>query len=292
MFQSGLICTNFSDGLQRLVEYVPELAQSGLKQIIFFHSIPAWKQGRIPSAHDPEIIEARQKLEPALKEIPDGIDVKIEINPGRPHEAILELLKKYPIDVIFTIPPSINGTNEQIFGQPTLDLAKATNIPLMLMRAELTSVYMNDELALRCQHLWRYLLIPYDDGDAAQYLISQIKEYATKHRDHQVQECLLLWVLHNKGRDAELSKIRQQEAQTKLNSIKQDLEALNLKVATEVRIGEPILEITKVAVEKDISAIAFSMLHRNPFLSFTAPSLGTSILSQVWFPMIFFSPKK
>lgn len=291
MFQSCLICTNFSDGLQRLVNYVPELAHNGFKQIIFFHSIPAWKQGRVTSDHDPEVIEARQRLEPALKNIPDGVDVRIEVTPRSPNQAIIELLKSYPIDVIFTIPPMQSGIEDQVFGTPTLDLAKATSVPLVLMRPQLTSVYMNEELSFRCGHLWRYLLIPYDGGQAAQYLIEQIKKYAAKRSDNSIQQCLLLWVLKSKARTDELWKIRQQEAQTKLDGIKQELEALNLKVKTEVRIGEPIIEITKVAVEEDISAIAFAMIHRNAFLSLASPSLGESILRQVWFPQIFFSPK-
>lgn len=292
MFQSCLICTNFSDGLQRLVNYVPELAHSGFKQIIFFHSIPAWKQGRISGSHDPEVIEARQKLEPALKNIPDGVDVKIEIAPGSPNQAILELLKTYSIDVIFTMPPMQSGTEEQIFGAPTLDLAKATTVPLMLMRPQLISVYLDEELSFRCEHLWRYLLIPYDSGEAAQYLIEQIKKYAAKRSANSVQECLLLWVLKSKSRADDLLKYKQQEAQTELDSIKQELELLGLKVKTEIRVGEPIIEITKVAVEEDISAIAFAMLHRNAFLSLASPSLGESILRQVWFPQIFFSPKQ
>ncbi|PSF38602.1 universal stress protein UspA-like protein [Aphanothece hegewaldii CCALA 016] len=292
MFQSCLICTNFSDGLQRLVGYVPELANSGLKQIIFFHSIPAWKQGRIPSQNDHEVIEARQKLESALKNVPDGVDVKIEVRAGSPNAAIVDLVKTYSIDVIFTIPPSFSGVEEQIFGIPTLDLAKVTTAPLMLMRPQLTSVYMNEELSFRCGHLWRYLLIPYDGGGAAQYLIEEIKKYAANRPSNSVQECLLLWVLESKARANDLLKYKQQEAQEKLDSVKQELEALSLKVKTEIRIGDPIIEITKVAVEEDISAIAFAMLHRNPFLSLAAPSLGESILRQIWFPQIFFSPKQ
>ncbi|NEO51139.1 MAG: universal stress protein, partial [Moorea sp. SIO4A3] len=35
MFQHCLICTDFSDGLYRLVEFVPSLAAGGLKKIIF-----------------------------------------------------------------------------------------------------------------------------------------------------------------------------------------------------------------------------------------------------------------
>lgn len=292
MFQNCLICTNFSDGLQRLVNHVPELAQSGFKKIIFFHSVPEWKQGRIPSANSPEIIKARQKFETALKNVPEGVDVRIEVTSGRAHESIVELLKTEPVDVIFTIPPMSNGMEQQVFGTPTLDLAASTAIPLMLMRPQLISVYTHEELSLRCQHLWQYILIPYDDGDAAKYLIEQIKDYATKHPSLTVQKCLLLWVLGSKGRNPELMKLQEQEALKKLDTVKQDLETLNLDVKTEVRVGEPIIEITKVAVEKDISAIAFAMLYRNPFLSLAAPSLGESILRQVWFPQIFFSPRK
>ncbi|MFM8299944.1 MAG: universal stress protein, partial [Microcystis aeruginosa] len=40
MFERALICTDLFDGLHRLVHCVPHLALSGLKQVIFLHSIP------------------------------------------------------------------------------------------------------------------------------------------------------------------------------------------------------------------------------------------------------------
>ncbi len=44
MFERALICTDLFDGLHRLVHCVPHLALSGLKQVIFLHSIPVWEQ--------------------------------------------------------------------------------------------------------------------------------------------------------------------------------------------------------------------------------------------------------
>jgi nucleotide-binding universal stress UspA family protein len=99
-------------------------------------------------------------------------------------------------------------------------------------------------------------------------------------------------VIEGKARDENLLKARQQDAREQLDRLGHELEALNLKVRTEVRLGEPLVEISKVAVEEDISAIAFAMLHRNLFLSLAVPSLGESILREVWFPLVFFSPKK
>ena len=48
MFESCLICTDFNDGLHRLMDFIPNLAAGGLKQIIFCHSVPLWEEGEVP----------------------------------------------------------------------------------------------------------------------------------------------------------------------------------------------------------------------------------------------------
>ena len=63
-------------------------------------------------------------------------------------------------------------------GSTSNALARQTEQPLTIIRPQLITTYTKEELALRCQHLWRYLLIPYNDSKAANYLIEQIKKYA------------------------------------------------------------------------------------------------------------------
>lgn len=75
MFERALICTDLFDGLHRLVHCVPHLALSGLKQVIFLHSIPIWEQPTLAAVDQAKIDAAKEKLSPALANIPDGMTV-------------------------------------------------------------------------------------------------------------------------------------------------------------------------------------------------------------------------
>jgi nucleotide-binding universal stress UspA family protein len=170
MFQSCLICTDFTDGLYRFIDYVPSLAQCGLKKIVFFHSVPLWEQGEIPRIDEQKIEQAKERFQKALENVPSGLDVKIEVLSGKPLDTIPRVLKTHSVDVIMTGTPIRSLLKEKFFGSTSAGLAKSTSQPLNIIRPELITTYTSEELALRCQHLWRYLLIPYNDSDTARYL--------------------------------------------------------------------------------------------------------------------------
>ena len=70
------------------------------------------------------------------------------------------------------------------------------------------------------------------------------------------------------------------------------LEKLGLQVQSEVRLGTPVLEVLTAAEENDISAIAVATCHRSNMLEWLAVRrINEDILHQLWFPLLFFSPK-
>ncbi|MEM8779224.1 MAG: universal stress protein [Cyanobacteria bacterium P01_G01_bin.49] len=292
MFENCLICTDFQDGLHRLVDFVPNLASNGLKRLVFLHTISAWQDEKAATIDEEKIAEAKKRLSPALENIPDGIEVQVEVLSGKPKDRILALIDKYHINVVFTGMPIRNTLEARIFGSHTLELAPSTPTPLMILRPQLISTYTREELALRCEHLWRYLLIPYNDGQSAQYLIDRIKQTIKSQPNDSVQQCLLLWIIDDGGRTQELKDYHLQEAQEKLETVKTELEALNLTVTTEVRQGNPLQEILDAALHYDISAIAVACDYRNSILEWTAPSLANDVVNRSWFPLLYFSPKK
>ena len=176
MFQSCLICTDFTDGLYRFIDCVPDLAQCGLKKIVFFHSVPLWEEGEVPRIDKEKAEQAEQRLQKALKDIPDGVEVEVEVLSGKPLDTIPRVLKKHSIDVIMTGTPIKSLLQEKFFGSTSTGLAKVTSQPLNIIRPELITTYTLEELDLRCRHLWRYLLIPYNDSKTAKYLIEEIKK--------------------------------------------------------------------------------------------------------------------
>jgi nucleotide-binding universal stress UspA family protein len=289
MFGHYLICTDFSDGLHRLADFVPALAKSGLKRIVFLHSIPVEQDGTVPRINEKAIATATERLSSALASVPEGVEVKIEVVSGRPVEKILRAIEIYQIDVVFVGTPIRSLLQEKIIGSTSAKLIGSTATPLMVLRPQLLTTYTHEELSWRCQHLWRYLLIPYNDSQAARYLIEQIKKYAQNQTEQFFKQCLLVWVVEDGLRQEAIVNHRLQEAQKKLESVKAELEALGLEVKIEVRQGNPLLEILDAALYVDISAIAIASDRQSDWLEWAVHSCAKDLLRRSWFPVLFFS---
>ena len=292
MFHNCLICTDFTDGLHRLVNFIPSLASSGLKRIVFLHSISVWQSEKVARVDEGEIAKAKELLTSSLEEVPDGVEVEVEVLSGQPKDVILRLIDAYDIDVVFTGMSIRSAIGAKIFGSHTLELVQLTSTPLMILRPQLISTYTCEELALRCQHMWRYLLIPYNGEQSGEYLLEEIKNHLKKYPDNSCKQCLLLWVIDDGGRMEEITEYHHREAQEELNSVKAELEMLNVTVKTKVTQGNPLAEILDTALNFDISAIAIASDYRNTILEWTNPSLANEVLRRSWFPVLFFSPKK
>jgi nucleotide-binding universal stress UspA family protein len=289
MFENCLICTDFSDGLQRLADFVPDLASSGLKRIVFLHNVAIEQDRQIAKVDEEKITAAKEKLKGAIASVPTNVDVKIEVVSGRPSEKILQAIKTYQIDVVFVGTSIRSLLQEKILGSTSAKLLESTPTPLMVLRPQLITTYTREELSLRCQHLWRYLLIPYNDSQAARYLIEQIKHYVQKQSQPHLKQCMLVWVVEDGSRNEVIRTNRLQEAQKKLASVKAELEAIGLEVNTEVRQGSPIVEILDAALYFDISAIALGNDSQSNWLEWAVPSCAKDLLRRSWFPVLFFS---
>ncbi len=292
MFKSCLICTDFSDGLHRLVNFVPDLAKAGLEKIVFFNCVPLWEEGDVPRIDEEKVAEVTERLKSAITDVPDNVEVAIEVLSGKPLDTIPRVLKTHPVDVVFTGTPIRSLLQEQFFGSTSVGLSKLTEKPLTIIRPQLITTYTTEELRLRCQHLWQYLLVPYKDGKSGRYLIDQIKQRVQSCSDSSLKKVMLISVIEEGGRTAMLADARIKDAKTKLEEVKAELEGIGLEVNTLVKQGNPLPEIMSVALEYDISAIAIATNYRNTLLQWTAPSFANELMRRSWFPIVFFSPKK
>jgi len=292
MFHCCLICTDFSDGLYRLVDFVPALAASGMKKIIFLHSVPLWEEGGIPRIDDEAIEKARDRLQQSLKSIPDGVDIEIEVPSGRPIDTIPKAARTHQVDVVITGMPLRSLLQEKLFGSTTAGLVRACTTPVLILRPQLISTYTCEELDLRCQHLFRYLLIPYNGSNASKYLVQKIKDYAQNRPDSSLEQCLLMWVVDEGGRRGVPKDYQLGEAQEQLEPVKAELEQLGLQVNTAVRLGNPYEEILDAALEFDISAIAMASDNLGKLIEFPVRSFAGELMRRSWHPILFFPPQR
>ncbi|MBF2056687.1 MAG: universal stress protein [Cyanobacterium sp. T60_A2020_053] len=287
MFKRCLICTDLTEGLQRLSKFVEDLGAGGLEEITFFHSVPLWTQGEIPRVDTDKINEAKAFLNNSLPSIPDGMTVNIEVASGDASNTILEAVKKFNCDFVIIGTALKNAIQKGIFGSTATKLTKKLNVPIMILRPQLISIFREEELALRCRHLNDFWLIPYKGGKSSNYLIKKIKQYATDKVISKGHKILLLTVIEDISRSPLLIEDNFNRAKKELEKIKQDLDSLGMDVDYLVKKGDPIPETLNVALEYDISAIALADDHDNILLDWTLRTFGQEILHRSWFPLFY-----
>jgi nucleotide-binding universal stress UspA family protein len=290
MFQRLLICTDLMDGLYRLANFIPSLVSGGAQHITFLHVLPF--EGReIPRVDERKAEQARQRLAVAEEQVPEGVEVKVEIQSGKPIDRILATAQQMAADVILLGGESRTLLTEKLFGSTTANLCQGSKVPVLLMRPQLLSTYTNEELDLRCRHIFRYFLIPYDGGKASEYAVSQVKKYAEQHNHESMYQSLLLTVIEENDRlDKMMHENRVKEAETKLAVAKKSLEGPNLTVTAEISFGEPVVQTLIYAIDYDITAIAIASSTMGKFVEWSKNSFAGEILRRSWHPVLFFPP--
>lgn len=292
MLQRCLICTDLKDGLHKLTRFVASFKDSGLKEITFLHSVPIWTEGEIPRINYEKIEEVKNFLSSQLDNIPDTIKVNIEVISGDATSNIIETVGKYNIDFIILGTALKTAIQDGLFGSTATKLTKKLKVPFMILRPQLISVYRDEELALRCQNLNRFWLVPYKGGKSSRYLIDKVKQYCQQETIDTHHQILLLTVVEEVSRSPILLENRMANAQKDLAVVEQELKDLGLEVQSLVKKGDPVTETLDVALNYDISAIAIADDRDNFLLNWTVRSFGQEILHRSWFPLVYFPLEK
>jgi nucleotide-binding universal stress UspA family protein len=288
MFQSCLICTDFSDSLQRLRCFVPSLADGGFQRIIFCHIVPFSEEGQMPRVNEEERAKAKILLDRALIDIPEEVEVIVAIECGRPLDIIPRLLTEHSIQVLFLGTPVRSLLAEKFFGSTTRGLLQQIKTPTAIFRPQLLETYTQEELTLRCRHLWRCLLVPYNDSEEARYSIECIKQKAILAQDKASKQIILCWVVETARRSPEVETSYLEQARQKLDLLKQELTQLGLSVTIEIRQGNPISEVLAVAATHNVSSIVLGSKTHSRWLQQTILSFAGDLLRQSWFPILLF----
>lgn len=297
MFHRLLITTDFSDGLHRLVNFIPELSKAGLQHIVFLHCVPFQDDRNIPQVDEEKKADAEAKLASALTHCPSDVEVQIELptcsnSAGARAKAILAAVEKHQSELIMVGTSIHSLLNEKLFGSTTSELAPKTKVPLLILRPQLVSAYTEEEMALRCQHLLRYLLIPYDGSQSAQHVVSYVESKAADRPAQSLEACMLCWVLEKSGRKEVSLEPQSEQCMASLVPLQERLESLKLKVNIDVRQGNAIAEIQTVALDFDISAIVVSSKHFGRLWELSIPSFAGEMVRRSWHPILFVPPAK
>jgi nucleotide-binding universal stress UspA family protein len=286
MFQRSVICTDLTDGINRLTQFVPSLAANGMRNIKFLHVIPVSSEQEIPRLDNAAVERVKASLSAALKDVPAGVEVTIDVPWGKPSEQISSAAKASQADLVILGIPTRSRLDDKLFGSTTLNLCKQITTPVLTLRPQLISTYTTEELTLRCQHLFLSLLLAYNGSESSDYLVQRIKHYAQQPTS-TLKSCVLAWVVEV-GRTRGYTRDYQlQQAEEKLAAVKQELESVGLTVETVVREGEPIVEMLAIADYYDIRAIATSSGTLGRPLGWTVSSFTEELLRRSWHPVLY-----
>ncbi|MBW4469687.1 MAG: universal stress protein [Stenomitos rutilans HA7619-LM2] len=292
MFRRLLICTDFSDGLHRLVDFVPSLAASGIERLVFLHSVPFAESEGVPRVDTAKIEQARNRLGAALEPVLPGIDVHLEVASGRPVDMILKAVEAHAVDLILVGTPTRSLLAEKLFGSTTVELSQRLTVPLMILRPQLIATYTAEELDLRCRHLFRCLLVPYHGSDASNLLIQRLQQ-KLQQTSIAPERLHLCWVVEGiRRRDVPLD-YQLKNAQQALEAVAAVLRTTGVTVdPVEVREGDPIVEVLASAQMADVSAIVTTSSRVNKLLQWSVPQFVDELLRRSWHPLIYFPPQQ
>ena len=87
MFQRPLICTDLSDGLQRLVECVPNLVAGGMTDIVFLHIVLFPEDENIPQADVKRTDRAKERglIKVQFSALTLALSPRRRVGEGLPH---------------------------------------------------------------------------------------------------------------------------------------------------------------------------------------------------------------
>lgn len=288
MFQRALICTDFTDGIQRLAKFAPSLAAGGFQSLTFFHNVAVDTEREIPHI-DPEVVaERKQRILDLLRGVPDTVEVSVDVQTGRASDNILKLAKKCQADVIFLGSPTRTMLEEKLFGSTTSWLSEKTQVPMLILRPQLISTYTTEELELRCNHLFRYLLIPYDGTQGGKNIINYIRNQVSNNPASVLERVRLLWVIDENIRRELQGDHPVAQAEEDLAQVQSELADLGLVVNTSVVEGDPMEQIMAAAEAHDIGAIAACSRGTSGLMKWSTPSFAREILRRSWHPVLFF----
>lgn len=287
---TSLIPTDLHDGLPKLTHYLEALRTAGARKLIFLHARPINEDGDKPRLREEKLQQARERLKIDPTTVPADLKAEVIIENRRPADAILDTVEKHQIDLVLASRPLRNLLDEKLFGSTTIEVLQRIKVPVMIMRPHLLWVMTTAELNLRCQNLFRHLLVPYDHSPSAQHLVQQLRQGAQQPDQTSIASLTFCWIISDAGqRELGIAEERP-KAEKILAQLKQEFTGYGLRVETEIRFGNPVVEAQLAANYRDIYGIAVSSSSVGKIWELSIPSFAGEIIRRCVFPVIYFPP--
>ncbi len=233
MYEKVLVPTDFSKHTNPILECVGEIP--GVKEVVLLHVITRDPLARVWSPGD-ELKEAKSKLEELKKPLEDrGLKVKaiaISTEEEEVYEEIQNVADNENVSLIIMGARGRSILRGLLLGSASTGVLRYGKRDLLIMRYKSLE---DENLEKFCAHLFYNVLLPTDFSEASIAAINHVKDYKlTKNAE-------LINVVA-KGESAKEVEARVNEAQTKLDAIRDDLARAGINATTDVvtaDAGEP-----------------------------------------------------
>lgn len=252
MFERVLFPTDFSESSQKVLECVKDLP--GVKNVVLLHVISPddpthkiWDSGGRIDEASAKLHEQKELLEGG------GFDIKTRITTteGEISSAIQRVAEEQNSTVV-VMGARGKGIIKSIFlGSVAKNVLRNGNTNLLLMRYAIFEDGRGSPMGKICSRKFSEVLCPTDLSDTAEEAIAIVKCIPG------IEKILLQHVVFS-GETMEEVESLIQEANNRLNAIRESLENDGLKANTYVSIGNPAEEIIDLAKKEDVSLIAMS----------------------------------
>ncbi len=246
LLEKVLLCTDFSPPSKKLINCIPELHKSGLKEVVVLYVIDVLSPSALDSALQKRNEERLEKLQQKLEGM--GLKSSIKITSGIPSQEISRVAEEEEASLVLLGSHGKGYVKSRFLGTTTFDVLRMTETPLLIEK------YLELEegkIEPYCEQKFSRVLIPVDFSESSIDMIEKIKEV------QGIQGVILVSAIEKSESQQELENKRK-EWKERLEIMEEEFINLGYTVESHVREGTASRNIMEVAEERDATLIAIS----------------------------------
>jgi nucleotide-binding universal stress UspA family protein len=284
VFEKLLFPTDFSPFNERLARCLPELKRLGPEEIVLLNVVELGPQIGFASDAFEKMLAWKNDAEPRLAALKaqldrSGLRCRSRLELGRPALEIVRVADEERVALIAMGSHGHGFLKGMLLGSVTHDVVRHAMVPVLVLKLELVKDLATTDCEFVCQHIFRRVLLPTDFSEPATealYLVKQMGSTGLKE----------IVVLHVREDGHQASGDMQDEVESKLARIRQELEFFGFSVNVIVAEGGPAELIDQVAREEDVSLIVIGARGRNAAADVLLGSISDEVVCRHVCPVL------
>lgn len=268
MFKRVLIACDFSLTSDHILEEIHDLKGGGLEEVILLHVLPEGKKGEKAKVKSKEELEKRRKQLES-----DDIKVKPLLGMGEPAFNIKDISEKEGVDLVMIGSRGQNPFLEFFLGSTALTFIRIATKPTLVIKER------GKKKAREKPGLFSRIILPVDFSKYSDKVVSWALERDIKD---YVGEYLVIHVWT--ARD-DVEK-RKDYARQRLEEMKKEFSARNLKARTFLRGGFPTTQIKELAGEEEASLIIMATRGMGKVVELPVGSIAEGVAREAETPVL------